>query len=162
MIVAAEKQNSGVGSLLVALRAREEGLRQVVAELITMSRARITAKSVRSMVLPARAGLVRLVASTEPSSGGSSKGPGANLLSTGVESDAANAAVLVGALLSSVNETDAEMKAARNLAHNRATPRSRCRDEDLSQGRTMSRIAWIGIWSSVDPPTRAAQNVGKR
>lgn len=116
--MAAEKQNSGVGSLLVALRSEEEGWRVEVVVLIRMSRARMTAKSVRSMVLPARSGLERVVTSTKPSSGGSSKGPGANLLRTGVVSDAANAAVLVGALLSSLNDTDAEMRAARDLANN--------------------------------------------
>jgi hypothetical protein len=132
MIVAAEKQNSGVGSLLVALRVRDDGLRQAVAELNTMSMARMTAKSVRSMVLPARSGLESIVTSTEPSSGGSSKGPGANLLRTGVDSVAAKAAVLVGTLFSSLNETDAEIRAARNLANSWVTPRSKDRDEDLS------------------------------
>ena len=143
--MAAEKQNSGVGSLRVALRMRDEGLRRAVAELISMSRARMAVKSVRSMVLPARSGRESVVASTEPSSGGSSKGPGANLLRTGVGSDATKAAVLVGALLSSLNEMDAEMRAARNLANSWVTPRSRDRDEDLSRGIMMSRIALIGI-----------------
>lgn len=116
MIVAAEKQNRGVGSLLVVLRVRDDRLRRAVAELIMMSRARITAKSVRSIVLPARSDLESVVTSTEPSSGGSSKGPGANLLSTGVDSVAATAAALVGTLFNNLKETDAEIRAARNLA----------------------------------------------
>lgn len=116
MIVAAEKQNSGVGSLLVALRVRDVGSRGAVIELTITSTARMTAKSVRSMVLPASSGLESVVTSTEPSSGGSSKGPGANLLSTGVDSVAARAAVRVGTLFSSLNETDAEMSAAKNRA----------------------------------------------
>lgn len=116
--MAAEKQKSEVGSLLVALRRREEGLREEVVVPTITSKARMAAKRVRSMVLPARSGFDIKAMSIELSSGGSSNGPGANLLSTEVRSWTSEDPLLAGALFSNLKDTDAEIKAARNLASN--------------------------------------------
>lgn len=123
MIVAAEKQNKVVGSLLAAMRSRDLGFSDEVAVPTAMSRARTTAKRVKSMVLPARSDLViknALFVWAEHGSGGSSNGPSL------VKSDAASKTVggvrLLGALLSSLNETEADISAAKNLANSLTTP----------------------------------------
>jgi hypothetical protein len=132
MMVAAEKQNNATGVALdIVLCSDVFGDQRSQAPLMTMSRARMRANKVRSIVRPANSALesdfawrVALSTSTALGSGGSSKGPG--LMDLRWLEGALGVAVgweraLEGTLLRRLNEQAAETSAARNRAKRRAT-----------------------------------------
>jgi len=136
MIVAAERPNKMVVVLRETVPSFEGGFRdgRFQALLMMMSRARMTEKRVRSMVLPARsirdsdfALSVASSISCEGVSGGSSKGPG---LTTSRWLRGCDTPILLGgarfdgALFSNLKEADADTRAAVNLANSPAILKS--------------------------------------
>ena len=172
MIVAAERQNR-IGGVLREIIAVERVLRDVVRAhipLISTSSARITAKRVRSMVLPAKAeaGSIAGLGALECAvvSGGSSNGLGPlfgpEIGIPWAEVVPCNPMRLIGLLFNRVKLMEAEMRAARNFVNlsikvlsidHFFRPRNR-----LSVINTCLR----GSWSKVEPPTKMPQNAGKR
>src|SRR6266567_1306614 len=127
MIVAAERQNR-IGGVLREIVAIERVLRDVVRAhmpLISTSSARITAKRVRSMVLPAKAdaGSIAGLGALECAvvSGGSSNGLGSlfgpKIGIPWVEVVPCNSMRLTGLLFNRAKLMEAEVKAARNFAN---------------------------------------------
>ena len=172
MIVAAERQNR-IGGVLREIVAVERVLRDVVRAhipLISTSSARITAKRVRSMVLPAKAGAGSIAGlgaleCTVVSGGSSNKlgslfGPKIDI--PWVEVVPCNSMRLTSLIFNRVKLTEAEMRAAKNFAN--LSIKVPSIDHFF---RPMNRLSAINIclrgsWSKVEPPIKTPQNAGKR
>ena len=172
MIVAAERQNR-IGGVLREIVVVERVLRDVVCAhilLISTSSARITAKRVRSMVLPAKAeaGSIAGLGAFECAvvSGGSLNelrslfGPEIGI--PWAEVVPCSSMRLTGLLFNSVKLMEAEMRAARNFAN--LSIKVLSTDHFFRPRNRLSAInIWLrGSWSKVEPPIKTPQNAGKR
>lgn len=172
MIVAAERQNR-IGGVLREIVAVERVLRDVVRAhipLISTSSARITAKRVRSMVLPAKAeaGSIAGLGASERAvvSGGSLNEHGSlfgpEIGIPWVEVVPCNSMRLTGLLFNRVKLMEAEMRAARTFASLSIEVPSIDHFFRPRNWLSAINICLRGNWSKVEPPIKMPQNAGKR